>query len=298
MSAVGFAPGKIILLGEHAVVFGHPALAAALPQGVRVELDAAQSFEISGVGVPVDDPRVLVAAREIGAAFGITGARVRVTSELPTGGGLGSSAAFAVALARGVAALAGRVGCEPEIEEAAFIAERLFHGRPSGVDHTTCARGGVVLFRKGPPTRVEQVSVARSLPLVVASTGKARSTATKVAGLARLVEEAPARWEPLVARLGALAEAGAKDVERGAIAALGAKFDEAHALLSECGVSCPELDAIVDVARKAGALGAKLTGAGGGGAAIALAPEPGPVIEAIRAAGFAAHLAWIGSETA
>lgn len=294
VTAVGTAGGKLILLGEHSVVFGHPALAAALPFGVRMEAEPADDgVVLVGADIPAD-PRVAEATARIAAIVGVTGARVRVTSELPAGGGLGSSAAFAVALARALGALNGGVD-EAQVAEAALASELLFHGRPSGVDHTACARGGIILYRRGEPPEVQSVRPARPLSLVIALSGRARSTGAKVASLhAKMADDAP-RWAPVVSRMGALSIDGARAIEAGELSALGALMDEAHGLLVRCELSCPELDEIVRLAKGAGALGAKLTGAGGGGAAIALVEDPAPVARAIRSAGYDVRLASLGA---
>jgi mevalonate kinase len=287
------APGKVILLGEHAVVFGEPALAAALPIGVQATVTQTTSggLVIDAPGVPVDDARVQAAVQLMASRTGVEQAHIRVESKLPVGGGLGSSAAFSVALLRALAR-------EP-LDDATLIAhslasEALFHGTPSGVDSATCVHGGLIRFQRGENIDVATVRAARPLMLVVALTGRTRRTISAVQSLRARVEAEPQRWRPTVARLGALAEGGVGDVARGDHASLGARMNEAHAHLSECGVSTPELDAIVAAARAAGALGAKLTGAGGGGAAVALVSDPAPVAEAIRRLGFGCHEVAVG----
>ena len=296
MTVTRSAPGKIILLGEHSVVFGRVALAAALPFGItmRAEHRVEGGIQLTGMGIP-DDPRVHQAAALIGEHLDVAHARVTITSELPPGGGLGSSAAFAVALARSLAALSGaELGFE-RLDEIGLQSERLFHGRPSGVDHSVSAREGLIRFWKGPPPRVEPIVAKRPLPIVVALTGQSRDTGYHVTSLVARAAESPHEYEPLIDRLGTLALEGCDDVETGDFDALGQRMNEAHELLKRCGVSRDSLDAITQAARKAGALGAKLTGAGGGGAAIALAPDPEPVLQAIRALGFEARFALIGA---
>jgi mevalonate kinase len=299
VTSVGFAPGKIILLGEHSVVFGKLALAASLPYGVTVRAEAATSggIELWGNQIP-DDPRVRQASALIAAAVGVQHARAHLSSELPPGGGLGSSAAFAVALTRALAGLSGFDLTEERLSKIGLASEQLFHGKPSGVDHTVSALGGLLRFWKGPPPRSSPVQARLPIPLVVALTGQKRDTGQHVLSLVQRAAEDPATFDPLIDRLGVLAEEGTLDVEAGDFERLGPKMNEAHELLSRCGVSSESLDAIVKAARGAGALGAKLTGAGGGGAAIALAPNPEPVIRAIQAAGYAARVAIIGGPEA
>jgi mevalonate kinase len=292
VTGVGFAPGKIILLGEHAVVFGEPALAAALPFGVTMNARRKDSggVQLAGRDVP-DDSRVTQAAAIVADAVGVAHAQVEVATDLPPGGGLGSSAAFAVALARTLAATEGHTLSFEALADIGARTERLFHGKPSGVDHTIVSRGGILRYWRGPPPRVETVMPARSIPIVIGLTGQMRATSHHVLSLAERVAASPAEYKPFIRRLGELALTGSQDVLSGAWEALGARMNEAHGLLSRCGVSSDSLDTIVSTAREAGALGAKLTGAGGGGAAIALAPDPERVADAIRQRGFEARVA-------
>jgi mevalonate kinase len=283
---IGTAPGKVLLLGEHAVVYGHPALAAALDRGVTVEVEPhpdAARLDLPG-GFPVP-PAVVDAVRSLAKAAGhAEGFVVKVRSELPLGGGLGSSAALGVALAR-----AFKPGCGAD--EAAALAmhlEQVLHGAPSGVDPAICARGGVIEFIRGEPPRIEPVS-GRAY-LCVAPTGIARGTHTTVMPLAQRRALDP-RVDDRLADLGRIARQGRVDFERGETEALGALFDEAHRILRELGVSCRELDAMVASLREGGALGAKLTGAGGGGAAIGLARDLDHARElSTRTGGFAVQV--------
>jgi len=293
----GHAPGKVILLGEHAVVFGETALAAALPFGVTVNAEPRSSggLELHSADAPADDPRVREAVALLARELGVEHARIDVETRLPVGGGLGSSAAFAVALCR---ALSPQPLPVEELNRIAMLSERLFHGTPSGVDNAVVCHGGIVRFRRGPPAETRRLQPARPLPLVVALTGRSRRTSGAVASLRQRVEADPTRWTPVVQRLGTLAEEGAVAVESGDLAGLGARMDEAHALLASCELSCPELEAIVTAARGAGALGAKLTGAGGGGSAVVLAPDPAPVAAAIAAAGFVTRIVSVDGVTA
>ena len=279
------APGKVLLLGEHAVVYGHPALAAALERQVFVEIEEdsrGPAFELlaptngGSAAASVDPPAELLrAAAAMAIAAGAPARfRARVRSELPLGAGLGSSAALGVALARAFSQIARR-DCPPERAELlALELERVFHGAPSGVDPAICARGGVILFRRGEPAHIERVSPRRPLHLVVALTGVLRGTRSTVLPLSARRAERPDLYDPMLAFLGELARGGAAALERGDLQDLGLRFDAAHGVLAAVGVSCAELDDAVATLRKAGALGAKLTGAGGGGAAIGLARDP------------------------
>jgi mevalonate kinase len=264
----GRAPGKVLLLGEHAVVYGHPALAAAIPRFVTVRVEPAAQPRIelpSGVQTPF---QVVEAAAQMARQAGFTGGFVaRVQTEIPLGSGLGSSAAFGVALAR-----AFKPGCDAaEAARLAMFVETVLHGAPSGVDPAACARGGIIFFVRGELPHIEPVR--GSAWLVVALTGIARGTHSTVMPLSERRAQQPSRIDPMLARLGELTRLGRGELERGDLARLGTRMDEAHAILRELGVSCPELDTLVGALKASGALGAKLTGAGGGGAAIALARD-------------------------
>ena len=278
----GRAPGKVLLLGEHSVVYGHPALAASIPRYVTVDVTPAPEprLELPG-GMQTPFP-LLEAAVAIARDSGFNGMfHARVASEIPLGSGLGSSAALGVALARAL-----KPGCGPD--EAAALAmrvERVLHGAPSGVDPAACAREGVIFFTRGDPPAVEHVRGAAFL--VVALSGIARGTHSTVLPLAERRKTDP-RVDPLLEKLGARAREGRERFESGDLERLGECFDAAHAALREIGVSCPELEETVDALRKAGALGAKLTGAGGGGAAIGLARDEAHArVVAERTSGFA-----------
>jgi mevalonate kinase len=277
--SVGRAPGKVLLLGEHAVVYGHPALAAAIPRFVEVSVEPGPEPHMELPGGLRTPREVLDAAAAMAREAGLDGGfRARVQSDIPLGSGLGSSAALGVALAR-----AFKPGCAAD--EAAALAmqlERVLHGAPSGVDPAACARGGVIYFVRGEPPHIEPVR--GSAWLCVALSGIARGTRSTVMPLAERRKSDP-RVDPMLARLGELARLGRT------LQDLGPLMDEAHALLRELGVSCPELEAAVAALKAAGALGAKLTGAGGGGAAIGLARDEAHAREmASKTGGFAVQI--------
>jgi mevalonate kinase len=295
--------GKVILLGEHAVVHGHPAIAGALGLGVSAVASPStvDRLEIPAwdPGAPwMDDPThpVMLALAEIKRALGVSAPYAIVAdATVPPRAGLGSSAALAVAVAWALAAAAGRTPDAAEIERAAMAAEQVFHGTPSGIDVALAVHGGLGVFRRGAGlSRLE----APPLSLAVGVAPELRDTAARVAGVAARLAASPAPTAALLERLGALALEATAPVLAGDTAALGPLFDEAQRHLSALGVSSPGLDRLCEVARAAGAAGAKLTGAGGGGAAIAVARAPGgeaELVEAWRAAGFAARAVEVGA---
>ncbi|MEZ4358820.1 MAG: mevalonate kinase [Kofleriaceae bacterium] len=280
--------GKVILLGEHAVVYGYPALASALPCGVTLEAaPGALSVRVPSWELDVDvaaSPahpvaRALVAvagAVAARAARELPAAALRGDAQLWPAAGLGSSGALCVAIARALAAAAQVELSDAEIAEVANRGEQIFHGSPSGLDVALAASGRAGVFRRGrglTPVRL------RPLTLVIGHSGEPRSTARMVA---RVAEQTGG--DPADARLLALADATSRGVEAattGARADLGLAMRDAQRVLAELGVSTPRLDALCTAAEGAGALGAKLTGAGGGGCAIALvADDAAPVVDA------------------
>ena len=302
------AAGKVILLGEHAVVYGQPALAAALPRRVRVELRDLRGQPGAGLRIVMDGPdglpgapqELLHALEEMARSLGIAPQlEVRVQSEIPLGGGLGSSAALGVALARALFTMANRLASPEELALLALAIERRFHGAPSGVDPAVSAHEGMILFTRGEPALIQTVHPAQPVHLVVALTGISRGTKREVLSLQARREARPSLYAPLLEALGELARGGAAAVERGDLADLGVRFDAAHGLLSALGVSCAELDGLVAQMKRAGALGAKLTGAGGGGAAIGLCDDEAKaraVCAGLEAAGVEAFPVALGAD--
>jgi mevalonate kinase len=297
----GHAFGKVILLGEHAVVHGHPALAGAIDRGVRVRArpgGAGLHLRVPAWGIDVAAGADHPVARALAAIAGGLGVDAPMAlageADLPAAAGLGSSAALAVAVTRALAAAAGRALADDELIAIAGAGERCFHGNPSGVDVTLAARGGLGLFRRG----VGLTPIAAApLPLLIGLSGETRATAAMVARVGAALAAEPDRTGAHLARLGAAAVAGGALLASPApdLPGLGALLDEAHDRLAALGVSTPALDELVAAARAAGALGAKLTGAGGGGAVIALAPgREGAVADAWRARGTQALACRVG----
>jgi mevalonate kinase len=273
----GRGHGKLILAGEHAVVYGHPAVALAVDRGVRVRLTRRPGPTAPAPGTPEDD-RLRAALAQ---ALPPSGWEVAVDADLPTGRGMGSSAAFAVGLVRAWAAAEGRPLDEEACWEAALAVERIFHGTPSGLDHAVSGRGGALRFVRGEPPHITPLPCP-AWPLVVLDSGTAGDTRALVAG----VRSRRPAVDPVLDAIGALVpqvEAALDDP-----AALGPLLTRNHALLRDLGVSTPTLDRLVELALGAGAWGAKLAGAGGGGVVLAVAPAPERVVSAVRAAGFGA----------
>ncbi|GMV18425.1 MAG: mevalonate kinase [Polyangiaceae bacterium] len=280
------ACGKVILLGEHAVVYGVPAIAAGIERGAEA---SAQHAEVSLLWLgearisAADDSdlgRAFAAlVRELGAAPAV----VRATSELPVGAGLGSSAALGVAIARAVLELGGG-GPEARVLAAASAWERVFHGNPSGIDTAAAAHGGCIWYTKQGGT--EPLALGSTLTLAIAVAGPPASTKAMVESVARLGERRPEVFRKSLAGIESLVKNARLALEAGDVTGLGRLLDLNQMLLSGLMVSTEEIETACRVAREAGALGAKLTGAGGGGAVIALCEaDPEPVLDAWRRQG-------------
>ena len=299
LPASGRAAGKVILLGEHVVVYSRPALAAGLARGLEVRVERGEGLltvrtDVSSLAA---DERPTALVREAAAALGLVsdGLRVQVRSELPAGAGLGSSAALSVAVLRALAAAAGRrLALADELALGRGL-EAIFHGNPSGIDPAAAVLGGCFRFTRGEPPMVTPLRVPRPLPLVVAYTGRGRSTGAVVAGLRARWEGDRATYERRFDEVAGLVAEGAAAVESGDVVGLGRTFDENQRLLEALGVSASEVESLVAAARSAGAYGAKLTGGGGGGAVIAVAAEPERVAAALRGAGAQTMVAVIGA---
>jgi mevalonate kinase len=283
--AHGRAGGKVILLGEHVVVYGRPALATGIPLGVEATLDAGPGPRL--VSDEPDDARGTRLVAEAAREAGLDPARaiVRVRSTLPAGRGLGSSAALAVAVLRAAAAAAGRrLGTDEEIAAGCRL-EAIFHGTPSGVDPAAAVVGGCLRFVRGEPPTIVPVVPAGAIGLVVAYDDRPRSTGAVVGGLRERWSAERERHERLFDGVAAVVDDGVRALERGDRAALGDAFDRNQALLEALGVSSPRVEELVRAARDAGADGAKLTGGGAGGAIVAVGADPQAIVAALGAAG-------------
>lgn len=300
-TACATAPGKVILLGEHAVVYGRVALAAAIdrhvtvliaragpgndtprnPQGDRQPyvlrlskaVPSAVEEHASDTGQSGVDPRLTEALARAADVVGIRpdGLVATIWTDLPIAMGLGSSAALSVALVRALARFADRPLNQAAVCAGAFEIEKIFHGFPSGIDNTAATYGGLISFTRGVAAR--RLHASRALPLVVALGRAPRRTQQTVTALRRRWEASPADCEPLFDEIATIVNDAARAISVSDLPALGAAMNANHAVLHRLEVSTDELEQMVSLARARGALGAKLTGGGGGGAIIALCTD-------------------------
>ena len=283
-----FGPGKVILLGEHAVVYGTTALAVPLALGVRAEAVRAESCSLrlpSGLRGP--RRQQLEEAFSLAAdACGRPAVHLSLYSTLPMSMGLGSSAAVSVAVA-GVLlqAATGKLPSASRLRAVAHGMEVLFHGTPSGVDDACSALGVPIRFsRRGASQAplVRPLKLSRPFELLVALAGERRPTLDTVAGLRRRQAVWPLRYRRLFAEVGRVAEEGARSAEAGDLEGLGDAMNVNQGLLVALGVSSPALDGMAAWLRESGALGAKLSGAGGDGGAVVGLFEKGKAQKARR----------------
>jgi mevalonate kinase len=295
---VSSAPGKVYLFGEHAVVYGEPAVPCAIERRARVSVEArnddrirvhAEDLSLNGFTVEYSDgsdggPDVDVAESLVQAGIGYIDAAVEqardaagrpeagfditVESEIPLGAGLGSSAAVTAA---GIDAGTRELGVEltaKEVAERAYQAElEVQNGEASRADTFCSATGGAVRVEGDDCRAIE----APDLPFVIGFDGGAGDTGQLVAGVRALREEYDFAAET-VESIGDIVRSGEEALAAGDVAELGELMNFNHGLLEALGVSSRSLDQMVWAARDAGALGAKLTGAGGGGCIVALDP--------------------------
>lgn len=299
------APGKVILLGEHAVVYGRPAIAVPVWQAVAtaevaasgagagctlVARDLGQQWRLAEAG---DDQPLALVARLALTALGLPPDpdwTITLHSTIPIASGLGSGAALSIALVRAIFARAGRDAPPAQVSAIVYESERIYHGTPSGIDNTVIAYGAPIWFVKGQPPA--PFRPPQPFTLVIAHTGIASPTKTTVAAVRAAWQAAPARYEARFDAVAALVTAARGAIQRGDWPLLGMLMDENQALLEQLDVSSPVLERLIDVARGAGALGAKLSGGGRGGNLIALVQTAAAeaVAAALRAGGAATVL--------
>ncbi len=277
--------GKVILFGEHFVVHGVPGIVSAI--------DSATDAEVTQTGneLAIRDERKaakgyaeekrLQQIESIERMLTTMGLDPKLPLKIWVGGtllgfsGLGASAASSVAIARAISEELNLKLTGEKINQIAYEAEKAYAGNPSGIDNTAATFGGLLWFKKnisGGQNTIEKLRIRTPAEIVIGSTGKVANTKAMVAGVAERKQKNPQKYDALFKQADALSYAGRKALEAYDLKKVGALMNENHRLLQEIEVSSRELDLLVDIARREGAFGAKLTGGGGGGCMVALTP--------------------------
>jgi len=288
------APAKVILFGEHFVVYGEPAVVIAIDKRAyatvklrkdeRIHIDSVDmrmsgSFkgakfqaEKGGAKACVKLEPVKNAVQQVlAAANKKTGLDITINSDIPVSAGLGSSAAVATSTIMAASRLLGIELSREQIFRLAYESERLVHGTPSGIDPAIATYGGTLQFQKGKD--FDSLNVEANVPLVIGNTEVERSTGELVAAVRHMRERHRYIIEPIIKTGGRIALFAVEALKKGDLESVGDLMNVNHGLLSAVGVSHEALERLVYAARKSGALGAKLTGGGGGGCMVALAEE-------------------------
>ena len=282
------APGKIILFGEHAVVYGEPAIAVPVSSiQARASVNAviggssgeihidAPDISLSAPVMELDPDHPLRAA--VMAVLGnndpreIPACNIHISSTIPAASGLGSGAAVSAALIRALSAFLGQRLTNEQISQLTFEVEKIHHGTPSGIDNTVIAHQKPVYYLKGEPFQF--LSIGKPFSILIAGSGIPGHTRKAVQQVRQNWINDPDRYDSLFKSIGEISKMAKELIETSSPEDLGPLMNENHILLQELGVSTPELDLLVDTARQAGALGAKLSGGGLGGNIIALVGE-------------------------
>jgi len=305
----GSGYGKTILFGEHFVVYGLPAIASALGSTTTAEVKRA---DINGYELIDNRPETAGYKEQKKEEYEKLienvikfmevkeGIRITLGGNLVAASGVGASAACAAALARAINNEFRLDWNDDKINEAAFEGEKGPHGTPSGIDNTAAVFGGLLLFKKnlgGNQNTIKKMKLRKPVEIVLGNSGKTSSTKEVVGDVRRLEEEQPKKINAVFEEYGALVEEAKKALKDYDLKKVGTLMNKNHELLQKITVSSRELDEMVETARNAGALGAKLTGTGRGGLMIALTPGKNlqeKVAEAIEAQGYTVFRSKIG----
>ncbi|BBM84039.1 mevalonate kinase [Candidatus Uabimicrobium amorphum] len=313
--------GKIILFGEHSVVYGYPALATSLDVGVLCKIEPHNKYQLNVPCLSLvmnDNDSEHVLGKVFNKILSYfpqkkQACRIDLFPEIPLGAGLGSSAATSVSIIRGLLKHHNLVWDNNQVNDVAFAAETIFHGTPSGIDNTIATFGGMCYLRNAqefPAPRqsigeiplkkltISQLPVlSKPLQLMIVNTKRERRTKDLVDKVREFRNKNQVECDKTMQKMGSFAAIALDAFEREDFSTIGHLFDENQCCLQKIGVSCSEIDFVCDEARRHGALGAKLTGAGGGGCVIVLVEKQQPQLqEILEQRGFEVFYALCGKD--
>jgi mevalonate kinase len=295
------APAKIILFGEHAVVYGQPAIAVPFsalkatanaertPPGTGLTIIARDINQLLHVDTADNTPdNALTFAAQVTLHHlnvAPPDVSIEIRSAIPVASGLGSGAAVAAALIRELSAVLGKPLDGEELNALVYEVEKLHHGTPSGIDNTVIVMNAPVFFVKGKQPQI--FTIRTPFTLVVADSGVQGSTRETVAAVRELYDSDPDAYQPFLDEIGAIVNEARRYIEQGSLKDIGPLMNRNHQLLNVLTVSSSLLNDITGAARDAGAFGAKLSGGGRGGNVIALTESDNAhwVADAMRKAG-------------
>ncbi|MCK4496619.1 MAG: mevalonate kinase [Candidatus Aenigmarchaeota archaeon] len=278
----GYGYGKVILFGEHFVVYGIPAIASALSGKTIAKVEGSDKFELVDNRPETpgykekkkeqqgDSLRRILEFLKIDVEKNPI--RITLSGDLVAASGVGASAASCAAIARAINEHF-KLGLDDEgINKVAYEGEKGYHGIPSGIDNTAATYGGIILFTKGDPPKIERISMKTPIEIVEGNTGITSDTKTVVEDVARKKEENPQEFEEIFKRAKEITEEAKEALINADAEKIGRLMDENQELLRRIGVSCDELETLIKIGKDNGALGAKLTGTGRGGLMVSLTP--------------------------
>jgi mevalonate kinase len=283
---IASAPAKIILFGEHAVVYGQPAIAVPVSSlratahvetnahlGLRIAIDDLDEVLPVNIETDIVDNALAITGRLVLQQLGVSppDVTIHVQSDIPVASGLGSGAAVSTALALALCQVLGRSLDNAQLNQIIYEVEKIHHGTPSGIDNTVIVYEQPVYFVREQP--IETIHIHQPFQLLIADTGQRALTRIAVGDVRKLYESHPARTSKILQAIGDIVVNARHNIENGNIPALGRLMNDNHACLQALTVSSPELDCLVQAALQAGAFGAKLSGGGRGGNMIALVDE-------------------------
>jgi len=280
----GSGYGKVIMYNEHFVVYGVPSIVSAIDKATTATVE-----RLGEAGWILDDLRPATpgykkekfeqqkeSIERILKAAGIDSTenpiKITLGGDLVAASGIGASAASCTAIARALSDEFNLGLSDERINELAYEGEKGYHGIPSGIDNTAATYGGLIWFVRGEPNVMEMIKIKRPVEVVMGNTGLVANTKAAVAGVRERKEKYPEKYDKIFKEAEELAHRARKALENNDLETVGKCMDENHRQLQAIEVSCKELDFLVDLARKQGAIGAKMTGGGLGGNMVALTP--------------------------